>query len=58
MMVDGVVPLGELVRPLGLSRPSTTSPWRREARSRSRIAVHSAQSILVLGLVLALVLKG
>jgi hypothetical protein len=36
MMVDGVVPLGEALRPLGLLRP-TTRAWRREhAGSRPR----------------------
>ena len=29
MMVDGVIPLGEALRPLGLSRPSTRA-WRQE----------------------------
>jgi hypothetical protein len=29
MMVDGVIPLGEALRPLGLSRPSTRT-WRQE----------------------------
>ena len=36
MMVDGMVPLGEALRPLGLLRP-TTRAWRREhAGSRPR----------------------
>jgi hypothetical protein len=30
MMVDGVIPLGEAVRPLGLSGPSSQVAWRRE----------------------------
>src|SRR3954451_1627899 len=36
MMCDGVIPLGEALRPLGLSRPST-GWWRRDpAGSRPR----------------------
>src|SRR6202035_353444 len=36
MMFDGVIPLGEALRPLGLLRPSTTA-WRQEnAGSRPR----------------------
>jgi hypothetical protein len=36
MMVDGVIPLGEALRPLGLSGPSTRT-WRQErAWSRPR----------------------
>jgi hypothetical protein len=30
MMFDGVIPLGEALRPLGLSGPSTRT-WRQEA---------------------------
>jgi hypothetical protein len=31
MMFDGVIPLGEALRPLGLSGPSTGRRWRQEA---------------------------
>ena len=38
MMFDGVIPLGEALRPLGLSGPSTRA-WRQE-RCREPAAAH------------------